>query len=106
MSGVLSMTLNCLLNLTSRLTGILKVKYRKIARMLLVSAALMGKIVIGLLLMYAGTFFTVYAFTHTSIDDLRIGVLALKFLGVSFLVISVGMTLVAVQEFIEDSRYI
>ena len=72
-------------------------KYRKIGRMLLVLAALIGKIFIGVLLMYAGTFFTFQAFTETSIDDLRIGVLGLKFLGMSFLVISVGMTLVAVQ---------
>jgi TRAP-type C4-dicarboxylate transport system permease small subunit len=81
-------------------------QYRKIARILLVFAALMAKIFIGVLLMYAGTFFTFYAFTETSIDDLRIGVLGLKFLGISFLVISVGMTLVAVREAIEDLRYI
>ena len=81
-------------------------QYKKIARMLLVLAALIGKIFIGVLLMYAGTFFTFHAFTETSIDDLRIGVLGLKFLGISFLVISVGMTLVAVREAIEDLRYI
>ena len=83
-----------------------KRKYRKAGRRVLIMAALMGKIAIGFALMFAGTFITFHAFTHTSIDDLRIGVLALKFLGVSFLVISVGITLVAVQEFIEDSRYI
>jgi len=57
-------------------------QYKKIAQMLLVLAALIGKIFIGVLLMYAGTFFTFYAFTETSIDDLRIGVLGLKFLGI------------------------
>tara|TARA_A100001515_G_scaffold140403_1_gene136053 strand:- start:475 stop:723 length:249 start_codon:yes stop_codon:yes gene_type:complete len=82
------------------------VKYRKIGRMLLVLAALIGKIFISVLLMYAGTFFTFHAFTETSIDDLRIGVLGLKFLGISFLIVSVGIALVAVREAGEDLRYI
>tara|TARA_R100000315_G_C5109379_1_gene62528 strand:- start:124 stop:372 length:249 start_codon:yes stop_codon:yes gene_type:complete len=81
-------------------------QYRKIGRMLLVLAALIGKIFISVLLMYAGTFFTFHAFTETSLDDLRIGVLGLKFLGISFLVISVGIALVAVREAGEDLRYI
>tara|TARA_R100000353_G_scaffold60059_1_gene47632 strand:- start:90 stop:260 length:171 start_codon:yes stop_codon:yes gene_type:complete len=56
--------------------------------------------------MTAGTYFCVFAFSTTTIDDLRIGVLAMKFMGISFLVISVGISLVAVQDAVEDSRYI
>lgn len=68
-------------------------------------AALMGKIAMGFALMFAGTFITFHAFTHTSIDDLRIGVLALKFLGIAFLILSVSIPLTAVREVVEDARY-
>lgn len=82
-----------------------KRKYRKAGRRVLIMAALMGKIAIGFALMFAGTFITFHAFTHTSIDDLRIGVLALKFLGIAFLILSVSIPLTAVREVVEDARY-
>lgn len=82
-----------------------KRKYRKAGRRMLIMAALMGKIAIGFALMFAGTFITFHAFTHTSIDDLRIGVLALKFLGIAFLILSVSIPLTAVREVVEDARY-
>ena len=66
----------------------------------------MEKIWISLLLMTAGTYFCVFAFSTTTIDDLRIGVLAMKFMGLSFIIISVGVSLGAVQDAVEDSRYI
>ena len=81
-------------------------RMRKIGRALLILLALMAKIWIGLLFMTAGTYFTVHSFSTTPIDDLRIGVLAMKFMGISFLVMSVGISLVAVQDAVEDSRYI
>jgi len=82
------------------------INYRKTGRALLILLALMAKIWISLLLMTAGTYFTVHSFSTTPIDDLRIGVLAMKFMGISFLIMSVGMSLVAVQDAVEDSRYI
>ena len=82
------------------------INYRKTGRALLILLALMTKIWIGLLFMTAGTYFTVHSFSTTPIDDLRIGVLAMKFMGISFLVMSVGISLVAVQDAVEDSRYI
>ncbi len=81
-------------------------RMRKIGRALLILLALMAKIWVGLLFMTAGTYFTVHSFSTTPIDDLRIGVLAMKFMGISFLVMSVGISLVAVQDAVEDSRYI
>ena len=81
-------------------------RMRKIGRALLILLALMAKIWIGLLFMTAGTYFTVHSFSTPPIDDLRIGVLAMKFMGISFLVMSVGISLVAVQDAVEDSRYI
>ena len=82
------------------------INYRKPVRALLILLALMAKIWISLLLMTAGTYFCVFAFSTTTIDDLRIGVLAMKFMGLSFIIISVGVSLVAVQDAVEDSRYI
>ena len=84
----------------------MKLRMRKIGRALLILLALMAKIWIGLLFMTAGTYFCVFAFSTTTIDDLRIGVLAMKFMGLSFIIISVGVSLVAVQDAVEDSRYI
>ena len=81
-------------------------RMRKTGRALLILLALMAKIWISLLLMTAGTYFCVFAFSTTPIDDLRIGVLAMKFMGLSFIIISVGVSLVAVQDAVEDSRYI
>ena len=81
-------------------------RMRKTGRALLILLALMAKIWISLLLMTAGTYFCVFAFSTTTIDDLRIGVLAMKFMGLSFIIISVGVSLVAVQDAVEDSRYI
>ena len=82
------------------------INYRKTVRALLILLALMAKSWISLLLMTAGTYFCVFAFSTTTIDDLRIGVLAMKFMGLSFIIISVGVSLVAVQDAVEDSRYI
>ena len=84
----------------------MKLRMRKIGRAFLILLALMAKIWISLLLMTAGTYFCVFAFSSTTIDDLRIGVLAMKFMGLSFIIISVGVSLVAVQDAVEDSRYI
>tara|TARA_R100001086_G_scaffold55183_1_gene24743 strand:- start:113 stop:283 length:171 start_codon:yes stop_codon:yes gene_type:complete len=56
--------------------------------------------------MVAGVFFAWHSFNPESIDDLRMGALLIKFMAVGFIVTSIGMTLVAVREAIEDSQYI
>ena len=56
--------------------------------------------------MVAGVFFAWHAFNPESIDDLRMGAILIKFMAVGFIVTSIGMTLVAVREAIEDSQYI
>jgi len=82
------------------------INYRKIGLALFVMLKLMAKVATAAVFMAAGAFFTVHSFSTTPIDDLRIGVLAMKFMGISFLVMSVGISLVAVQDAVEDSRYI
>jgi len=81
----------------------MKYKYRKIRKALFLIAALVGKILTAACLMTAGVFFAVHAFSPESYDDLRMGALLIKYMAVSFIVMSLGMTLVAVREAIEDS---
>tara|TARA_B100000424_G_scaffold14317_1_gene10506 strand:+ start:195 stop:494 length:300 start_codon:yes stop_codon:yes gene_type:complete len=83
-----------------------KYKYRKIKKSLLLIGALVGKILTAACLMTAGVFFAVHAFSPESYDDLRMGALLIKYMAVSFIVMSLGITLVAVREAIEDSQYI
>ena len=83
-----------------------KYKYRKIKKSLLLIGALVGKVYIAICVMVAGVFFAWHAFNPESIDDLRMGAILIKFMAVGFIVTSIGMTLVAVREAIEDSQYI
>tara|TARA_E500000305_G_scaffold87547_1_gene74039 strand:- start:1087 stop:1344 length:258 start_codon:yes stop_codon:yes gene_type:complete len=83
-----------------------KYKHRKIKKSLLLVGALVGKILTAACGMVAGVFFAVHAFNPESIDDLRMGALLIKFMAVSSIVMSIGLTLVAVREAIEDSQYI
>tara|TARA_R100001082_G_C4305074_1_gene134197 strand:+ start:358 stop:615 length:258 start_codon:yes stop_codon:yes gene_type:complete len=83
-----------------------KYKYRKIKKSLLLVGALVGKVYIAVCAMVAGVFFAWHAFNPESIDDLRMGALLIKFMAISFIITSIGITLVAVREAIEDSQYI
>ena len=83
-----------------------KYKHRTIKKSLLLVGALVGKILTAACGMVAGVFFAVHAFNPESIDDLRMGALLIKFMAVSSIVMSIGLTLVAVREAIEDSQYI
>lgn len=83
-----------------------KYKYRKTKKALLLIGALVGKILTAACLMTAGVFFAVHAFSPESYDDLRMGALLIKYMAVSFIVMSLSMALVAVCEAIEDSQYI
>ena len=80
--------------------------YRKIKKSLLLVGALVGKIYIAICVMVAGAFFAWHAFNPESVDDLRMGALLIKFMAVSFIIPSIGITFVAGREASEDSQYI
>ena len=52
--------------------------FRDLTRGLKILAAFTAKMAAAILLLIVGVFFTHYAFTTTSIDDLRFGVLAME----------------------------
>lgn len=78
---------------------------RDLKRGLLILTAFIGKLIMSLVLLCAGVFFAYYAFTTTSIDDLRFGVLAMKFMGIAFTLMSAGVMFVAVNDVHEDGRF-
>ena len=79
--------------------------FRDLTRGLKIFSAFMAKMAAAILLLIVGVFFTHYAFTTTSIDDLRFGVLAMKFMGLAFCSISAGVMFIAVRDFDEDGRF-